>query len=353
MLINEDADMDIFHLVKSSIFDDLSDSILILDENLKIKSYNNSFNKVFNPEIKEIFDLDDLSIPTTNLERWKAKIKIAINKRKKVSFISKIKLGNNLNSFDIAIKPVFGDNDKLNFILILKKIIDIETEKKYISNFVYLLDNSPDAIWTIEQDMSISIANTSASKLLKQETQSIIGKSFSEINNAGSFIYEIIDNYKKLIDKYENNDYSSIREERNIFNYVLANDKNVWLDCIIVPIIDNIDKHFSIMTIARDVTVLKNQERQFEDLKVFHEEMVSNLPIGIIRLSQDGLILYQNDLISKLFGIDELDKIHMIGMDFTEIDGIVNKPWVKELKRFIPMKKILYHQELPTRKGDG
>ncbi len=211
--------------------------------------------------------------------------------------------------FELVAKPIFDENDKLQFILTSE--IDV-TDKLSAENqlkaseqkYRLISENMSDMVTLCDLDCNITYASVSVEKLLGYDLANFMNLSISdwiEPENLQYFKNEIFDLIK--------NDKQVVR-----FSYqIIRKDKKViWVESLASPVFDENMKLTSIQMSTRDISERKKaelelkaaleKEKQLNELKTQFVSMASHqfrTPISVIRANTELLEMVKTKLEGK------------------------------------------------------
>lgn len=250
----------------------LSGEIKIIGRNKKLRDI------IGNSEFEYIYTLDKedtMKFTKTNF--------IEENSVRIIKFVSQ------LNSFYEM--DIYKIDDNLYLVWFSKKIYNDEVIQKISDNTLLNLisDTIPDSIFVKDKDGIFIHCNKVFANNRNLSKEQVIGKSEEDINTPK----EKIEKYKKEEKEIEIQKESKI----SMHSFVDKNGKTRYYETIKVPLLDNNMVMGGVLGISRDITLRKESEFEYENLKM---QFFSNLshefktPLNLI-FSSTQLIEYMID----------------------------------------------------------
>ncbi len=153
-----------------------------------------------------------------------------------------------------------------------------------------ILDNAPLGIYATSKDRVMAFANKKAYEMFPGE---------SAVNEEGS-PYDLREQQifarGKILD---------IPEEE----YVSQTGKKILIHLIKVPVFDKNNKPWMMLSIAEDITVRKQQEKEIIKAQEFLQKVVDNLPVALSVRKATGRYVLWNKRSEELFGVLAQDVI--------------------------------------------
>ncbi len=110
-------------------------------------------------------------------------------------------------------------------------------------------------------------------------------------------------------------------------------------NCFLVsasPVYDKNEKLLTTIHIAKDITLIKEMERTVRDLKDFSQEILENLPFGVLQYDDNYRLIYENAGAREILGVPEGKISIMLNCDIRELPekqrNIVVSVYEKTLK---------------------
>lgn len=191
--------------------------------------------------------------------------------------------------------PVKDEKNDLNFVLTLAEDITDKKEQENrlaeAHNFQQaVLDNAPLAIYARGVDNEKFFINRKAHELFPDE------KEYKEENNFYGQREKIIFAERKVRD---------LPPEW----YTTRRGNKVLLHIIKVPVYDQNDNPFMMLTLAEDITEKKMQEQEIVKTRNFLQTVIDNLPLALSVKKHDGKYILWNKKSEELFGAASADVI--------------------------------------------
>lgn len=153
-----------------------------------------------------------------------------------------------------------------------------------------ILDNVPIAIYAFRADSSMVFVNKKTWEMFPQDSvYNEPGSAYAQRDNAVFEKGEILD----------------IPEEE----YVGKDGKKMLVHLIKVPVLDKDKKPYMMVSIAEDITLKKQQEKEISRAKNFLQNVVDNLPVALSVRTPDGQYIVWNKRSEGLFGVAAKDVI--------------------------------------------
>lgn len=153
-----------------------------------------------------------------------------------------------------------------------------------------ILDNAPLGIYAVSADRVMAFANKKAHEMFPED---------SVINAEGSS-YDVRE--QKI---FEQGAIADIPEEE----YVSRTGNKTLLHLIKVPVFDKEKKPWMMVSIAEDITVRKQQEKEIIRAQEFLQKVVDNLPVALSVRQASGQYVLWNKRSEELFGVLAQDVI--------------------------------------------
>lgn len=191
-----------------------------------------------------------------------------------------------LNMVKVPVSDVQGNPE---FVITL--VEDITEAKKQADKLTeadnfrqVVLDNIPIAIYAYSADRSEYFSNKAANILFPgEEGQDQQDDEYAARENAVFVKGEVLD----------------VPEEE----YIRTDGKKLLLHLMKVPVYDGDGNPRMVVTIAEDITLRKEQEREVRNAKNFLQSVVDNLPIALSVKKYDGKYIVWNKKSENLFGV--------------------------------------------------
>ena len=174
-----------------------------------------------------------------------------------------------------------------------------ESEKRYR----HLFENSPYAIWLMDEEGTIVDCNSTMTELFSVlEIKDLIGKKFSEV-------LSVLKRSKYLIKMLKDRFKRFLKGERLDpleFQLTRVDGTKVWLT--IHSSLVKIGGKTLTQAIIQDVTEKKNAEQKIKESEIKYRHLFESSPYAIILIDRSGIIIDANPATEKVFGrtIDDL-----------------------------------------------
>jgi len=326
---NRFLDRDMLNLILSR----MPEGVVIENENYEIEFMNEPLTRLFGDQVGkkcyEVFIGRDAPCEICSIDQ------IIRKKKKLFTYTAEDRIG---RVYELVACPYEKPDGSLSVLEIVRDVTDkkkvdqeLRETKDYLSN---ILSNSQIAIAVMDNQGSITLFNRGAEKLTGYKAEEVIGK-----KNVLEFCP-----HKK--------DTNSFREEifeqgviENSDSVLLKKDKSEVPISISASVLkDSSGKPIGSIVITTDRTERKKAEDEIKYLKDFNQEIVEELPIGVVRLDQKGIVVYMNPQLNEMLGVKEGSKSKAIGWKVTEIPNIVQTGAVKTLKKLLsgrPFKNLV------------
>lgn len=215
--------------------------------------------------------------------------------------------------------------------LILLTIQDITDQKRLeqalktsISEWLKIFDATLDAIFVLSADQRILKVNKSALDLLQIKEEEVTGRHCWEIVHKTDFPVSVCPFLKM----------------RHSFNreHMIMLVRDMTFEVTVDPIFDIDNNLVGAVHIIRDITRLKEAEKQVIESEVKYRLITEHIPDFIVIHSGEK-ILYANDALLKKLGIQSLEQIKDIPViDFVHPD--YQKAVVERIRKVLTEKKI-------------
>jgi len=282
----------------ASIIATIREPLLVLDKDLYVKAANQSFYNTFKvkkpeTEDKPLYDLGNGQWDIPQLRTLLKNIFLAKTTFSDFEVRHQFEeIGDRIMLLN-ARKIKNGDHAEG---LILLAIEDI-TEKKETERSRLLLssiiESSDDAIVSKTLDGIITSWNKGA--------ENIFG--YSECEAVGKHITLIIPP-----DLYSDEEMiiSKIKKGERIFHFdtirVAKDGRKINVSLTISPVKDKAGKIIGASKIARDITELKEKERELKESKNRYAQLLRNLPVAVYTTDANGYLTYYNKAAAELWG---------------------------------------------------
>ncbi|MFX1241493.1 MAG: PAS domain S-box protein [Promethearchaeota archaeon] len=177
-----------------------------------------------------------------------------------------------------------------------------ESEKRYR----HLFENSPYAIWLMDEEGTIVDCNSTMTNLLSVlEIKDLIGKKFSEVLSVLKRSDYLVNILKDRFKRFLKGEKLGPLE----FQITRMDETKVWLS--ITSSLVKIGDRTLTQAIIRDITEKKNAEQKLKDSEVKYRHLFESTPYSIILIDRKGKIIDCNPATKKFFN--------------REIDTLINK----------------------------
>ncbi|MFX1572234.1 MAG: PAS domain S-box protein [Promethearchaeota archaeon] len=174
-----------------------------------------------------------------------------------------------------------------------------ESEKKYH----HLFENTPYAIWLIDEDGVIVDCNSTTNKLLSiLEIEELIGKKFSEVISVLKRSEYLINMLEDRFKKFQEGERGGPLE----LQITRGDGKRIWLS--IQSSFVKIGERNLTQAIIQDITEKKTAEQKIMESEIKYRHLFESSPYGIILVNRKGQIVDANPATETIFGrnIEEL-----------------------------------------------
>ena len=213
---------------------------------------------------------------------------------------------------------------------------DMEDSAEY---FKLIFEASPDAVvLTRVDDGKIVQTNRVADELIGYSKEELIGKTTLELN-----IWDNLEDRTRFV--------GLIGEKKNLQNaeIVLRHKSGKKFDAIISFNEVNINGTNHILSLIKDVTKLKEEEKKVREINERLRISFDNANIGVCILSLDGKFLKTNRMMSEIFGYSEEEFLKMeinniSHPDYLEVSHAYMKAAIEEKSDFKEFEKKYIHK---------
>ncbi|MEA3507436.1 MAG: PAS domain S-box protein, partial [Synergistota bacterium] len=158
-----------------------------------------------------------------------------------------------------------------------------------------LIEASPDGILLADNENRIVMTNGAFGKLFGYEKEEVIGGNVSEIVSRGEIKKDVLSNFDRIVNKGEAVDVQTRRTRKD------GTPVDVWARG--VPInLENGETAF--FAIYRDISFIKETEREIRKERNYFENLFEKTPLGIALVQKNSTIMKVNAAFEKLFGYD-------------------------------------------------
>jgi PAS domain S-box-containing protein len=328
------------------ILDSLEDEIILIDKDFRIVEVNSSFlekrklskNQVIGKLCHQIFH--NLSSPCEFPDEI-CPVKEVLKKNQRVKTIHLRKEENGAERYtEITSCPVKNEKGELvNLFSTLQDLTSIEKIEKELKEseekYKNLIEKAHDAIVVIQDD-KIKIFNQRLLDLVGCSPENLEGLNFWE---------GIVPEYREMvIDRYRRRQKGENPPDHYEIE-ILTKNQEVKKAELSVTLIDYQGKpaHYCFI---RDITEKKRAEEEIKYLKEFNEEIVEQLPIGVMRLDAEGKIIYENPRMAEILGVKKGEKSVALGQKITQMPNVQNTglfDYLNDLLSGKPFRKAVCH----------
>lgn len=295
-----------FKMIQSlaeGIIETTDQPILVLDGDLRVVAANSAFYNLFktNPAetiTKFIYELGNRQWDIPELHNLLEKVipeKIVVE-----NYIVAHKFPN-IGKRVMSIRAKFIQSSDPNLKLILLTIQDItdqkrieETLKTRISEWQKIFDSTLDAIFVLSADQKIIQVNESALELFRLKAQDLLGKHCWEVVHSTDKPVSMCP-FLKMV--------KSLHRE-----YMEMPVGNMVFEVTVDPIFDKDNTFIGAVHIIRDITALKQIEKQLSASEEKYRLITEHLPDMVV-IHSGGKILYVNKAVLKTLGLESFDQI--------------------------------------------
>jgi PAS domain S-box-containing protein len=201
-----------------------------------------------------------------------------------------------------------------------------ESEKRYR----HLFENSPYAIWLMDEEGTIVDCNSTMTNLLSVlEIKDLIGKKFSEVLSVLKRSDYLVNVLKDRFKRFLQGEKLGPLE----FQITRIDESKVWLS--VTSSLVKIGDRTLTQAIIRDTTEKKNAEQKLRDSEIKYRHLFESTPYSIILIDRKGKIIDCNPATEKLFN--------------RKIDTLINKNFLDvgiKPEKFLALFKHRYESIL-------
>ena len=185
--------------------------------------------------------------------------------------------------------PVKMPDEKAGFVLTMVEDITLRKQQERNLEEVRLfqqaiLDNAPIAIYAYGTENNLLFANKAAKYLFEKEEGTVEEEEFYRLREQKLF------ETKEIVD---------IPEEQ----FVLGTGQKLLFHLIKAPVFTADGKPYMVLTIAEDITLRKEQEKEISKAREFLQKVIDNLPVALSVKKADGKYILWNKRSEELFGV--------------------------------------------------
>jgi PAS domain S-box-containing protein len=177
-----------------------------------------------------------------------------------------------------------------------------DSEEKYRS----LVENSSDHIFMVNREGTVLSLNTTASKLLGQRPDDIIGKNVREL-----FPEEVASQYMSSIEKTFETDVGHTYE-----SVLPQGEEEIWISTSLSPVKDQNQNTIAVQGSARDITDRKRMEEALRTGEEKYRVLVDNLDYPLTVYDSEGRLSLMNAAGARNFGLSPEDFVGRSLHDF-------------------------------------
>ena len=178
-----------------------------------------------------------------------------------------------------------------------------------------VVEGSLNGIAIADDNYKILFANQECANITGYQVPEIINQDFRK------FIFH--ENLESVSDRYKRRQLGEIVPQQYEFNIITKTLELRTVEIISKVLKDSKDNIQSIIQI-RDVTEQKKAETALKSSEQLNRGIVTNAPVGILYLDQDGRIIYENPAMIKMTGRAESRSERIVGRLMTEFDAILS-----------------------------
>ncbi len=201
-----------------------------------------------------------------------------------------------------------------------------ESEKRYR----HLFENSPYAIWLMDEEGTIVDCNSTMTSLLSVlEIKDLIGKKFSEVLSVLKRSDYLVNILKERFKRFLEGEKLGPLE----FQITRVDKTKVWLS--ITSSLVKIGDRTLTQAIIRNITEKKNAEQKLKDSEIKYRHLFESTPYSIILIDRKGKIIDCNPATEKLFN--------------REIESLINRSFLDvgiKPEKALPLFKQRYQSIL-------
>lgn len=124
-----------------------------------------------------------------------------------------------------------------------------------------------------------------------------------------------------------------------------------WQDIVLSPLRDD-GETIAVVGFIRDITKLKETEQTLVTIEKSYKSLLENIPIGVFRTTPEGEILFANDKILELIGVESFEELKKINLEQDQ-DRFFFDFSREEYKRLIKEKGYVRGLESKWKRNDG
>jgi PAS domain S-box-containing protein len=198
-----------------------------------------------------------------------------------------------------------------------------DSEDKYRT----LVENVPEFIFIIDQDLKVLSLNKSAAEFLGSEPEKIVGKSIFDL-----FSKETATDFQEILKNIFKTGVSQISD-----NKVVIDDKELELSTSLTPVKGPEGKVLGILGVTRDITESKEMEEALRNSERNYRILVENAYNGIMRTEgPKRTITYTNPRMSQMLGYTVKELVGKSYVDLVHPD---------EMEQYLRERRVLFESE--------
>lgn len=303
----------------NTILENSTQNILVLDKNHTILHFNKGSKRGFLRNFGIELKLGDHLFENNKgkIDKSYEKLLNKAFKGQEISFdyTSKNEDGSNDLYSVVTFKPLLDPNNNIiGIISLTKDVTELILQNKIIekreSTLKAIIDASADGIYAVDKNMDVIFLNEQAKRDFKSYINVDLG--------IGDNLYDRIESTK--VDKWREVYYNRVLGgesfEVNPVMYNQLYDKEYYVENRYTPVKDNDGNIFAALEISRNVTDLRNKERDLAEKESELRSVLEKTPTGITKISLDGTINFITKKTSSILSTKKEDIIGKNIMSF-------------------------------------
>ncbi len=196
----------------------------------------------------------------------------------------------------------------------------IEEEK---TKFESVIENSPDLIGLLNREGRVIVMSPACEEITGYRAEELIGRVSPDLPYLTSESVEVLKPVWERISRDEIVQFDLPCRHKDGRRIVITETETA---------LKNVEGNVAgRIFIGRDVTELREREKQLRGLQKLNEEIVQNAPIGIIRIDKELRITYANPKMVKILGFKGEDQLPTLGQRVTDLPSTISDGSVKSL----------------------
>ncbi len=293
-----------------TIFDNAPEAVIVMDSEGIIDRWNPTAEEIFGWSANEIIGkpFHEFVIPINQREVYLKGIKHFLIGKKRHVLNTPLELEvinrlGNLFTVSLNISPTLMKGRFL-FIAFARDITENKKAEEKLHHTSYMVNNATDAIFASNEDFKITFWNNACQKLYGYDEQEVIGKNALEIIKS-----EHPETSNREDAMNELNEKGSWSGE--VYQYS-KNGERIAVLSSNSKLRDKAGKPIGYLSVTRDITQIKNAEKEIKRSREFLNSIVENVPnmlfikdannlkfIGLNKAGEELLGVSRNDMIGK------------------------------------------------------